>query len=115
VCFAPVLAILFVGSLLVVESRATFAHDEQTPKIVTRIPRECVTSKAIAAVGYSKRLQFLDVEFHNGAIYRYEGVPRLVYRELMDADSKAHYFYEHIKGRFKSSRIRRWQTKGVAQ
>ncbi|MGH8102762.1 MAG: KTSC domain-containing protein, partial [Chthoniobacterales bacterium] len=59
----------------------------------------------------SRRLQFLDIEFLNGAIYRYVAVPRSINHGLMQADSKAHYFHEHIKGRFKSSRIRRWQTK----
>ena len=112
---APLLAILFVASLLVVGTGTTLAQDDQVPKIVTRIARQRVASRAIAAVGYSKRLQFLDIEFLNGAVYRYEGVPRSVYGGFMDADSKAHYFHEHIKGKFKSSRIRRWQTKGVTQ
>ena len=111
----PVLSILFVSSLLVAGLGAIFAQDEQTAKIVTRISREQVASRAIAAVGYSKRLQILDIEFLNGAVYRYEGVPHSLYRGLIDADSKAHYFHEHIKGRFKSSRIRRWETKGVTQ
>jgi KTSC domain len=111
----PVVSIVFAGSLLVAGAGVTFAQDEQTPKVVTRIRRECVASRAIAAIGYSKRLQILDIEFLNGAIYRYEEVPRSVYHELMEADSKAHYFHQHIKGRFKSSRIRRWETKGVAQ
>ena len=86
-------------------------QDERPPEIVTRIPRERVASGAIAAIGYSKRLQILDIEFLNGAIYRYVAVPRSIYHGLMQADSKAHYFQGHIKGRFKSSRIRRWQTK----
>ena len=86
-------------------------EDSDSPKIRSRIPRAPVESSAISAIGYSKRLQILEIEFLNGAIYRYTGVPRSVYHKLMAAESKARYYDENIKGSYKSARVRRWQTK----
>ncbi len=39
--------------------------------IVSRIPRQPVQSTAIAKIGYSKRQHILEIEFVNGAVYRY--------------------------------------------
>src|SRR5205814_5406011 len=57
--------------------------------IVSRIPRQAVQSTVIAKVGYSKRRHILEIEFVNGAIYRYLDVAPSVYHDLMLADSKA--------------------------
>jgi hypothetical protein len=43
--------------------------------IVSHIPRMRVESSAIAAIGYSKRLHALEIEFRSGRIYRYLDVP----------------------------------------
>ena len=84
--------------------------EESSDKIVSRIPREPVASSVIASVGYSKRRQILEIEFLNGAIYRYFSVPRSAYHHFMAAESKARYYDQHIKGNFRSLRVRRWQT-----
>ena len=47
---------------------------DQRP-ISSRIVRQPVHSHVLAAVGYSKRLHALEVEFISGAIYRYSNVP----------------------------------------
>lgn len=39
----------------------------------------------------------LEVEFHNGGIYQYEGVPRSVYTLLMSASSKGRFLHECVK------------------
>jgi hypothetical protein len=49
--------------------------------IVSRILRQPVESRALAKIGYSKRHHILEIEFLNGAVYRYleragHGVPR---------------------------------------
>ncbi|MEP7016347.1 MAG: KTSC domain-containing protein [Verrucomicrobiota bacterium] len=104
------LSILIAG-LTIGRAETTLAETQSgNERIVSRIPRAPVASGAIASVGYSKRLQILEIEFLNGAIYRYNGVPRSIYHKLMSSPSKAHYFHEHIKGNFPSSRIRKWQT-----
>jgi hypothetical protein len=99
----------FVGLTCAISAESE-QNEQSPPRIISRIPRQPVISQAIAAIGYSKRLEILEIEFRNGAIYRYADVPRSIYHGLMSADSKAHYFQGHIKGNFKSSRIRRWHT-----
>ena len=76
------------------------------PAIVSRIPRQPVQSTALASVGYSKRLHVLEIEFTNGAVYRYADVPRSIYRGLMSAESKARFYNANIKRKFRSMRVR---------
>ncbi len=74
--------------------------------ITSHIRRAPVDSTAIAAIGYSKRLHALEIEFVNGAIYRYAEVPVSVYRALMSAKSKAQFYDRNIRGKFHSSHVR---------
>jgi hypothetical protein len=60
--------------------------------VVSRIPRQPVQSTAIAKIGYSKRRHILEIEFVNGAVYRYLDVPPAIYRGLMSAGSKALFY-----------------------
>jgi hypothetical protein len=73
--------------------------------IVSHIKRESVQSSALAAVGYSKRLQALEIEFVNGAIYRYLDVPPSVYHALMKADSNARFYDANIRGKYRSLHV----------
>jgi hypothetical protein len=75
--------------------------------IVSRIQREPVESTALAAVGYSKRLHALEIEFRDGLIYRYEEVPAFVYRELLAAESKARFYNKNIRGKYHCVRVKR--------
>ncbi len=74
--------------------------------ITSHIPRERVQSRVIAKVGYSKRRHLLEIEFVNGAIYRYIDVPSSVHRELISAESKARYYDANIKRNYRSVRVR---------
>ena len=67
--------------------------------------RTPVTSSNVASVGYDINAQLLEVEFNNGAIYRYEKVPPQVHSDLMHAESigkalnatiKPHYAYSKV-------------------
>jgi hypothetical protein len=78
--------------------------------IVSRIRRQSVESSAIAKIGYSKRRHILEIEFVNGAVYRYLDVPVTVYQDLMAAESKAGFYDSNIKGRYRSVLIRSRQT-----
>ncbi|MGC2352747.1 MAG: KTSC domain-containing protein [Candidatus Udaeobacter sp.] len=71
-------------------------------QIVSHIPRQRVESSAIAAVGYSKRRHILEIEFVNGAIYRYLDVPSAVHRDLMSAESKARFYDSKIRRHYRS-------------
>lgn len=95
-------SLLFILGALIAASAAL--ADPST--IVSRIPREPVQSTALASVGYSKRLQILEIEFANGAVYRYVDVPRSIYHGLMSAESKTRFYHAHIKKRFRSMRVR---------
>jgi hypothetical protein len=76
------------------------------PTVTSHIPRQRVVSKGIVSIGYSKRLHVLEIEFVNGAVYRYTQVSPSVHRELMAADSKARYYDANIKGNYPSVRVR---------
>ncbi len=87
---------------LLLASRA----ENNAPGIVSHIPRQFVGSSALVSVGYSKRLHSLEVEFTNGAVYRYLEVPSKVYRNLMEAESKARFYDVNIRGHYSSVHVR---------
>lgn len=78
----------------------------QEAAITSHIPRETVQSTALASVGYSKRRHILEIQFANGAVYRYLDVPPSVYRDLMSSESKARYYDSNIRGNYRSVRVR---------
>ena len=82
------------------------AEKPDTQFVRSRIPREPVDSSGLAAVGYSKRLQVLEIEFVNGAIYRYEDVPAPLYRAMVVSESKGRFYHDNIRGRFRSRHVR---------
>ena len=98
---------LFAGLLLFA---TTVAAEPTTTRgssgIVSHIKREPVHSTALAAVGYSKDLHALEIEFVNGAIYRYCDVPPSLYRDLLASDSKARFYDRNIRGQFRSLHVR---------
>ena len=75
--------------------------------IVSHIQREAVQSTALASIGYSKRLRALEIEFRNGAIYRYLNVAPAIYHNLMLAPSKARFYDENIRRKYRSLHVRR--------
>jgi hypothetical protein len=91
------------------------AEPSPTPShIISRIPRQRVDSTAIAKVGYSKRRHILEIEFVNGAVYRYLDVPLNIYRDLMSADSKARFYDSNIRKHYRSVLVRPWQKEQAA-
>jgi hypothetical protein len=75
-------------------------------QISSRIARQPVHSRALASVGYSKRLHALEVEFVSGAVYRYSNVPPQVYRDLLSATSKAQFYDTNVRGHFPSVHVK---------
>jgi hypothetical protein len=67
-----------------------------------RVP---VSSSNLASVGYEPTSQTLEVEFQNGSIYQYFGVPADVYQELLGASSKGSYFGRAIRNVYPYSRV----------
>ena len=64
-----------------------------------------VQSSNLAAVGYDSRCNLLEVEFHNGSVYRYFDVPRNVMRSLMQAQSKGGFFNSYIRMHYPFERL----------
>jgi KTSC domain len=75
-------------------------------QITSRIARQPVHSQALAAVGYSKRLRALEVEFVNGAVYRYSNVPPEIYHDLLVAPSKAQFYDANVRGHFPAVHVK---------
>jgi|SRR5438105_13719930 len=98
----PLRLLLLLGFV----SRVLTATPSQSNSVTSHIPRERVASNAIASIGYSKRRHILEIEFVNGAVYRYFEVAPSVYRELISAESKARYYDTNIKGNYPSVRVR---------
>ena len=99
----------FVALITALDLVPTAFPKEPSPSpnhVISHIPRQPIESTAIAKVGYSKRRHILEIEFVNGAIYRYLDVPPSVYRELMLADSKARFYDANIRRHYHSVMIR---------
>ena len=95
-------AILLIAAAFV---RADNSSASNEP-IVSHIRRQPVHSSAVAAIGYSRRLHVLEIEFVNGAIYRYLEVPPKIYRQLMSAESKARFYDENVRWRFRFMHVK---------
>jgi len=96
---------------------AAVAWAEPSPTsnhIVSRIARQPVESTAIAKIGYSKRRHILEIEFANGAVYRYLDVPVTVYRDLMSSESKARFYDSNIRRHYRSVLIRSRQKEQIS-
>lgn len=87
------------------------AADLSVPPITSRIQRDPVESSGLATVGYSRRLRALEIEFHDGLVYRYLEVPSVVYRGLMAADSKARFYNTYVRGRYRCLRVKSSRTR----
>jgi hypothetical protein len=93
--------------LATITLHATPPPDREAAGIVSRIKRMPVESTALAAIGYSKKLRSLEIEFRNGAIYRYLEVEPEVYESLLNARSKARFYDHNIRHRYRSLHVRR--------
>jgi lysyl-tRNA synthetase, class II len=59
-----------------------------------------VESTTLSSLAYDEALELLQLEFRNGSIYQYFGVPATVHEALRNAPSKGSYFNRAIRGRF---------------
>jgi hypothetical protein len=61
------------------------------------VDRILVSSSSVVSVGYDSEIQVLEVEYHNGGIYQYQGVPQDMFDQLMNASSKGAFINQQIK------------------
>jgi hypothetical protein len=102
---APFFAWALAISLIAIDVHGAGRGAEESA-ITSHIPRETVRSTALATIGYSKRRHILEIQFVNGAVYRYLQVPPSVYRHLISAESKARYYDSNIRRLYRSVRVR---------
>lgn len=67
--------------------------------------RTPVSSSNICSIGYDLGSSTLEIEFNNGTVYQYAGVPQAEYDALMNAGSHGTYFNANIKNRFSFSKL----------
>jgi hypothetical protein len=72
-----------------------------------RIPAvmEPVVSGQINKIGYHPESQTAVIEFRNGSVYDYRGVPPEIYQGLKDSESAGSFFSNNLKGRYKTSKL----------
>ncbi len=59
--------------------------------------RQPVDSTSLVSVGYEEPTRTLEVEFHNGGVYQYLGVPPFTHRGLLQAESMGAFLNKCIK------------------
>jgi hypothetical protein len=64
-------------------------------------------SRLLASATFDAGESQLLLEFCNGAIYLYFGIPEALYQNLLAADSKGAYFNRHIRNLFHYTCLRR--------
>ena len=74
------------------------------PGDVTLVP---VDSSMLAAVGYDETAKELVAVYNSGAVWRYRGVTKKTYRELLKSDSKGSYMRSMILGAYPEYQVRR--------
>lgn len=59
--------------------------------------RTPVQSSSVSSVGYDRDSSTLEIEFLNGSIYQYFGVPESIFDGLMNAPSKGKFLDQFVK------------------
>ena len=67
--------------------------------------RNQVASSNISSIGYDGATQTLEVEFQNGSVYQYYGVPEMLNQEIMQASSKGQFLNQYIRNAYPYSRV----------
>ncbi|MBE8596842.1 MULTISPECIES: KTSC domain-containing protein [unclassified Xenorhabdus] len=68
--------------------------------------RVSVSSSNLHSVGYDQVTRTLEIAFHSGGIYQYDGVPANVHQGLISASSKGKYFHQYIKNVYPYRKVR---------
>jgi len=64
------------------------------------VQRVNVSSSALISLGYDEETQTLEIEFKNGRVFQYKGVPHSTYEWLVRAPHKGGLFNRLIRDRF---------------
>lgn len=69
-----------------------------TPLTIKRHP---AISSNILGAGYDPASKTLEIQFNNGAIYRYSGVPEATYKAMWEAESMGKFVHSQIATKYK--------------
>ena len=70
------------------------------------IEREDISSSNLESQGYSERWKILEIEFqHSGEVYRYFGISKRVYEDMLNGHTPGQFFYHHIRKKFPYVRV----------
>jgi KTSC domain len=69
------------------------------------VKRSEVTSSNVHSVGYDEPSQTLEVRFHNGGVYQFQGVTPDEHDELMSAPSIGAHLHTRIKGKYRGNKL----------
>ena len=64
-----------------------------------------VSSTNVRAIGYDSQTETLEVEFVNGRVYQYYGVPDQIHAQFMEAPSKGQFLNYYVKNHYPYSRV----------
>lgn len=67
---------------------------------------QMVVSREIKWIGYEHKSSMLQVEFIEGRVYQYQGVPQDLYEQFLAAPSYGRFFEQRIKNHFPYRRIK---------
>jgi hypothetical protein len=67
-------------------------------------------STSLKSVAYDEEALILEVEFVEGGVYQYSGVPREIYEQLIDSESKGRYYVENVRNAFPYKRVDDFET-----
>lgn len=67
--------------------------------------KQAVASSNVSAIGYDSDTETLEVEFLNGSIYQYYGVPDHMHARMMQESSKGKFLNLYIKNNYPYSRV----------
>jgi hypothetical protein len=67
--------------------------------------RQPVTSRSLRSVGYDPSSKVLEIEFNNGRVYQYSGMPETQYRALLAASSLGAFFNAEIKDHYTTRKV----------
>lgn len=75
------------------------------------MPWQALQSNHLNGADYDPESESLSIQFTNGALYRYHGVPATVADTLMQIGSPGSYFHDKIKGQYREVQLQAGTTK----
>lgn len=62
-------------------------------------------SSNIRSIGHDPAQNVLEVEFANGSVYQYSGVPRDLADQFVKSDSAGRFFAQNVRNQFQAKRV----------